>query len=148
MEQPAASDPTSESRLSSEGISFEVPDGRRVSDAVKSGLIKAHCNLGHPSVADLQRFLKLGGAKKEVIEAAGWMKCMTCAHSRRPATNRVSSIPPCQITFGDEVQLDCFCIHDADKKVPLVSVDHRPGYFISCDRTYERPLTIRTSSSV
>eukprot|EP00439_Symbiodinium_sp_Y106_P014302 s656_g2.t1 len=116
VEQPAASTQPVKSRLSSEGISFEVPDGRRVSDAVKSGLIKAHCNLGHPSVADLQRFLKLGGAKKEVIEAAGWMKCMTCAHSRRPATNRVSSIPPCQITFGDEVQLDCFCIHDADKK--------------------------------
>ncbi|OLP79805.1 hypothetical protein AK812_SmicGene39865 [Symbiodinium microadriaticum] len=56
---------------------------RRVSEAVRRGLVKAHCKLGHPSVADLQRLLKLGGAKQEVIEAAGWMKCMTCAHGRQ-----------------------------------------------------------------
>ena len=86
-----------------------------MSEAVRRGLVKARCNLGHPSVADIQQFLKHGGAKQEVIEAAGWMKkCMTCAHGRQPATHRVSSIPPCQVTFGDEVQLDCICIHDSD----------------------------------
>ena len=115
VEQPAPPIQSVRSGLSSEGVSFEVPPGRRVSDAVKRGLVKAHCNLGHPSVADLQRFLKLGGARQEVVEAAGWMKCMTCAHGRQPATRRVSSIPPCQVTFGDEVQLDCICIHDSDK---------------------------------
>ena len=79
--------------LSSEGVSFEVPPGRRVSEAVRRGLVKAHCNLGHPSVADLQRLLKLGGAKQEVIEAAGWMKCMTCAHGRQPLRTYCSLSP-------------------------------------------------------
>ena len=44
------------------------------------------------------------------------MRCLTCAHAKRPSTHRVSSIPPSQITFGDEVQLDCICIHDASKQ--------------------------------
>ncbi|CAE7294476.1 RE1 [Symbiodinium natans] len=104
------------SRLSTEGIAFEVPSGKHLSEGVREGLIKAHCNLGHPSPSDLERFLKLGGARQDVVEAVRWMKCLTCAHSRRPSTHRVSSIPPCQVTFGDEVQLDCICIHDSNKE--------------------------------
>ena len=100
--------------LSSDGISFEVPKGRKLSEGIKQGLRKAHCNLGHPSRADLERFLKLGGAKQEVIEAVSWMRCVSCAHSMRPATHRAASIPPCSVTFGDEVQLDCVCIHDSE----------------------------------
>ena len=72
------------SGLSSDGISFEVPTGRKLSEGIKQGLRKAHCNLGHPSRADLERFLKLGGAKQEVIEAVSWMRCVSCAHSMRP----------------------------------------------------------------
>ena len=99
--------------LSSDGISFEVPAGRKLSEGIKQGLRKAHCNLGHPSRAGLERFLRLGGAKQEVIEAVSWMKCISCAHSMRPATHRAASIPPSSVTFGDEVQLDCVCIHDS-----------------------------------
>ena len=100
------------SGLSSDGISFEVPPGRKLSEGIRQGLRKAHCNLGHPSKADLERFLKLGGAKQEVIEAVSWMKCVSCAHSMRPASHRAASIPPSNITFGDEIQLDCICVHD------------------------------------
>ena len=116
VEQPAPPRQAVQSGLSSNGICFEVPPGRRLQESVKHGLIKAHCNLGHPSQADLQRFLKLGGAKQEVVEAVSWLKCTTCAHAHRPSTHRASSIPPLQITFGDEVQLDCICAHDAARE--------------------------------
>ena len=116
VEQPAAPQEAVRSGLSSNGITFEVPPGRRLEESVKQGLIRAHCSLGHPGQSDLQRFLKLGGAKQEVVEAVSWMRCLTCAHAKRPSTHRVSSIPPSQITFGDEVQLDCICIHDASKQ--------------------------------
>ena len=101
------------SGLSSDGISFEVPPGRKLSEGIKQGLRKAHCNLGHPSRADLERFLRLGGAKQEVIEAVSWMRCVSCAHSMRPATHRAASVPPSSVTFGDEVQLDCICVHES-----------------------------------
>ena len=100
------------SGLSSDGISFEVPQGRKLSEGIKQGLRKAHCNLGHPSKSDLERFLRLGGAKQEVIEAVSWMRCVSCAHSMRPTTHRAASVPPSSVTFADEVQLDCICIHD------------------------------------
>ena len=115
VERPGPPRESVRSGLSSDGITFEVPSGRHLEDSVKQGLIRAHCNLGHPSPADLQRFLKLGGAKQHVVEAVSWMRCVTCAHSKRPSTHRTCSIPPSQITFGDEVQLDCICVHDADK---------------------------------
>ncbi|CAE7195067.1 RE1 [Symbiodinium sp. CCMP2592] len=103
-------------KLASGGITFEVPAGRRLSEAIRHGLIKAHCNLGHPSKEDFARFLKLGGARKEVVEAVSWMRCVTCAHARRPSTHRTTNMPPCQLEFGDEVQLDCLCIRDANKE--------------------------------
>ena len=88
---------TVRAKLASHGISSEVPAGRRLSEAIRHGLVKAHCNLGHPSKEDLARFLKLGG-------------CVTCANARRPSTHRPTNIPPCQSAFGNEVQLDCVCI--------------------------------------
>ena len=59
-----------------------MPGGRRLSEAIRHGLVKAHGNLGHPSKEDLARVPKLGGAKQEVVEAVGWMKCVVCAHAR------------------------------------------------------------------
>ena len=113
------------------GITFEVPAGRRVSEAIRKGLVKAHCNLGHPSREDLTRFLKLGGARREVLEAVGWMRCVTCAHARRPSTHRTTNIPPCQA--GDEVQLDCICIHDGQKQAYwfLSIIDRATSYHIT-----------------
>ena len=101
------------SSLAHDGIRFEIPPGRKLSAEVKEGLKKAHCNLGHPSKKDLQRFLRLGGAKQEVVEAVDWMRCLSCAHSSRPKTHRATNIPPCSVTFGDEVHLDCICVHDS-----------------------------------
>ena len=94
--------------LESDGIMFEIPPGRRLESSVQQALKRVHCNLGHPSKADMERFLKLGGAKQEVLEALSWMKCISCAHAQRPATHRAANIPPCQLVFGDE--------HDAGKE--------------------------------
>ena len=99
--------------LSKEGIRFLVPKGRKLSEPVKQALKRIHCNLGHPSRADSERFLKLGGVSGEVVEAVGWMECLTCAHKMKPRTHRNASMPPSQVVFGDEVQLDCFKSHDA-----------------------------------
>ena len=65
---------------------------------------------------DLYRFLKLGGAKQEALDAVGWLRCVACAHSSKPATHRTCSIPPSQLVFGDEIQLDCIQIHDAGRE--------------------------------
>ena len=118
--------------LAHDGISFDIPPGRRLSAEVREGLKKAHCNLGHPSCQDLQRFLKLGGAKQEVVEAVSWMRCVACAHSSKPKAHRTTSIPPCAITFGDEVHLDCFCIHDStpDAHWYLSIIDRATSYHI------------------
>ena len=126
MDQPLRSG------LARDGVTFEVPPGRKLSSEIREGLKKAHCNLGHPSKADLQRFLKLGGAKQEVVEAVNWMQCMSCAHSAKPKSHRTASIPPCSITFGDEVHLDCICVHDsaAESHWYLSIVDRATSFHI------------------
>ena len=58
------------SGLSCDGISFEVPKGRKLSEGIKQGLRKAHCNLGHPSKSDLERFLRLGHWFLSVVDRA------------------------------------------------------------------------------
>ena len=120
------------SRLAYDGISFDIPVGRKLSPEVREGLKKAHCNLGHPGTKDLQRFLKLGGARQEVVEAAGWIRCVSCAHSSKPRTHRTTSIPPCSITFGDEIHLDCICVHDsnADAHWYMSILDRATSYHI------------------
>ena len=120
------------SSLAHDGIRFEVPRGRKLRAEIREGLKKAHCNLGHPSKKDLQRFLRLGGAKQEVIEAVDWMRCLSCAHSSRPKTHRATSIPPCSVTFGDEVHLDCICAHDSGGESHwfLSIVDRATSYHI------------------
>lgn len=102
--------------LGTGGITFSVPRGRKLSEPIKQSLKKLHCNLGHPSKADLKRFLKLGGVTGEILEAVDWLECITCQHARKPKSHRVASIPPSQVVFGDEVQLDCFKIHDSRGK--------------------------------
>ena len=101
------------SGLSADGITFSVPKGRKLGEPIKMALKKVHTNLGHPSKSDLKRFLKLGGVTGEILEAVEWMECITCQHAKKPCVHRTASIPPAQVVFGDEVQLDCFKIHDA-----------------------------------
>ena len=69
----AVGDGWKQSVLSESGISFEVPHGRKLAEPVRQTLRKIHCNLGHPSPADLERFLKLGGVRGETLEAVKWM---------------------------------------------------------------------------
>ena len=129
---PQGSEMPLRSGLAHDGISFQIPAGRKLSMEIQEGLKKAHCNLGHPSKSDFQRFLRLGGAKQDVVEAVEWMRCLSCAHSSRPKSHRTASIPPSAITFGDEVHLDCICVHDsgADSHWFLSIVDRATSFHI------------------
>ena len=105
-----------ESRLSEEGIHFEVPSGKRLDATARRTLRQLHLSLGHPSNKDLERFMRLGGVKQDVSEACGWIRCISCAHGKRPKSNRVGNIPPSQLRFGDEICLDCFHVHDSENR--------------------------------
>ena len=61
-------------------------------------LTNVHANLGHPSVQDLQRFLRGAGATQEMIEATAWLRCSACAKTARPRTHRSVRIPPQRYT--------------------------------------------------
>ena len=98
------------------GITFEVPKGRWLPPVVKSSLKKLHSNLGHPSKADMQRFLRAGGVDQEMIDAVDWLRCSSCAQSARPRSHRTCRIPPCDIQFNDQVLLDCCQIKDVHGK--------------------------------
>lgn len=70
-----------------------------------------------------------------MLEALSWMPCTTCTHSHKPKTHRTTSIPPCQVAFGDEIQADCYQIHDADGKghwclsiIDCATSYHQVGY--------------------
>eukprot|EP00439_Symbiodinium_sp_Y106_P070010 s4670_g12.t1 len=82
---------TVRAKLASHGISSEVPAGRRLSEAIRHGLVKAHCNLGHPSKEDLARFLKLGNptAYHPAVGDAG----SDVAMRMRTARNRTRKLP-------------------------------------------------------
>lgn len=98
--------------LFSDGITFEVPEGRKLDPGVRSVIRKLHCNLGHPSVKDMQRFMRNGGAPQEMVEAVGWLRCVSCARSQRPRTHRTVRIPPHDIQFNDQIMVDCFHVKD------------------------------------
>ena len=127
-----ASDLPLRSGLAHDGISFQIPSGRKLSMEIQEGLKKAQCNLGHPSKSDFQRSLRLGGAKQDVVEAVEWMRCLSCAHSSRPKSHRTASIPPSAINFGDEVHFDCICVYDsgADSHWFLSIVDRATSFHI------------------
>ena len=102
-----------------DGISFVIPKDRKLDDAMKSVLRKVHCNLGHPSMLDLKRFLRKAGAKQELVEAVGWIRCSSCASSQRPRVHRSTRIPPHDLQFNDQLMLDCFHCKDC----------HNDGYW-------------------
>lgn len=99
-----------------EGITFNIPKGRKLEPATKSLLRKLHCNLGHPSKSDLQRFMRNAGAKQELVEAAGWIECTACAKTQRPRLHRTTRVPPSDLQFNDEVLVDCFHLKDVHKR--------------------------------
>ena len=95
------------------GISFLVPPGKKLDAAAKSVLRKIHNNLGHPSVQDMQRFMKTAGANQELIEAVSWLRCSSCAQSQRPRFHRTTRMPPHDLQFNDQVMVDCFHTKDS-----------------------------------
>ena len=48
-DQGGVSSSTTRPTLASDGISFDVPKGRKLSEPIRRSLKKIHCNLGHPS---------------------------------------------------------------------------------------------------
>ena len=98
------------------GVTFEVPEGRKLDAGLRSALAKIHANLGHPSVQDLQRFLRGAGATQEMIEATSWLRCGACAKTVRPRTHRSVRIPPHDIQFNDQIMIDCFHVKDIKKR--------------------------------
>lgn len=97
------------------GVSFEVPAGQKLDATTKSVLRKIHCNLGHPSTSDLQRFLRGAGAHEDLIRAAEWLVCSSCAKTQRARTHRTVRIPPHDLQFNDQIMIDCFHIKDSRK---------------------------------
>ena len=109
----SAGDPSPEMQSGNQlGVSFEIPAGRKLDPGARSLIKKLHCNLGHPSTRDLQRFLRNGGAPQDVIEAVGWIKCAACAQTQRPRLHRSVRLPPHDLQFNDQVMVDCFHIKD------------------------------------
>ena len=115
-EEDSAMESYEPAEIPPEGIVFNIPQGRKLETVTKSLLRKLHCNLGHPSKSDLQRFMRNAGAKQELVEAAGWIECSACAKTQRPRLHRTTRIPPSDLQFNDEVLVDCFHLKDAHKK--------------------------------
>ena len=111
-DEPGLVSPYESTGVDPAGISFLVPKGRKLDGTTKGLLRKLHCNLGHPSKIDLQRFMRAAGARQELIEAVGWMQCSTCARSQRPRLHRTVRVPPHELQFNDEIMVDCFYLKD------------------------------------
>lgn len=138
-------------QVPSSGISFEVPEGRKLDEPTKALLRKVHCNLGHPHVSDLQRFLRGAGASQEMIEAVGFIRCVSCARTQRPRIHRTVRIPPHDLQFNDQVMIDCFFLKDVCRKgawfmsildratmyhQAIVIDNHAPESFVRCFMDY------------
>ena len=108
-------DPYESSTINPSGIDFVVPPGQKLDKTVQGLLRKLHCNLGHPSQSDLQRFMRSAGASQDLVQAVGWLRCSSCAKSQRPRLHRTCRIPPHNIQFNDQVLLDCFYLKDVEQ---------------------------------
>ena len=75
---------------------------------------KIHENMGHPSNRTLVRVLRLGGAKRRFILAAGKRTCGACEAQKRPAGPIVSRSPT-SCVFNDVVGLDLFFLSTYEK---------------------------------
>ena len=96
-----------------DGVSFLVPKGKKLDKTTRSLLRRIHCNLGHPSAKDLQRFMQAAGVRQELIEAGSWLRCSSCAQSQRPRLHRSTRLPPHDLQFNDQVMVDCFYLKDS-----------------------------------
>eukprot|EP00435_Cladocopium_sp_Y103_P068690 s358_g32.t1 len=85
----------------SDGITFRGT----VSGKAAGALRRLHQNLGHPTRRELVRHLRLGGANKQLVEAAERLQCRTCARCSRPKTHRVAK-PTALLDFNEAVSMD------------------------------------------
>ena len=90
-----------------------MPAGRVLARPLRQALRRLHLNLAHPSPGDLQRFIRLGGGKKELCEAAGWLRCNACRHKQRPQIPRSCNIPSVDLQFGDHLKIDAVMLYDS-----------------------------------
>jgi hypothetical protein len=79
-------------RLTTEGVSFDVPpvEQHLFPDDMRVAAKRLHCNAGHPSNADLQRCLRVSQLTQKL---AGYLRCGTCAALQRPRTPRPGKVP-------------------------------------------------------
>ena len=98
-------------KLGASGITF----GETVKPDVASTLRRLHQNLGHPSVSDLVRHLRLAGGSSEILKAAKSLRCETCLRCQGPRSPKPSSEPRL-LEFGDVVGVDMMFAYDIEKK--------------------------------
>ncbi|CAE7487299.1 RE1 [Symbiodinium sp. CCMP2592] len=109
------------------GIRF----GKDVPNRVAEALRRLHQNLGHPSVSDLVRHLRLAGANKEILKAARTLECDTCRRTKQPDIPRPATTSNV-LQFNQVVGIDLIYVHDSEgKKHELLSmVDYSSSYHI------------------
>ncbi|CAE7822217.1 GIP [Symbiodinium sp. CCMP2456] len=102
-----------------------------VPSTVAASLRRLHQNLGHPSVADFVRHLRLAGASREVLKAARNLECQVCQRTRRPAIAKPAKVASC-FRFNEMIGTDLFYIHDSEgQRHQLLSiVDFSSAYHV------------------
>ena len=96
-----------------DAISFS--EGPEIKPEVKSSLKRLHQNLGHPSVSDLARQLRLAGAGPEIISACKRMSCQVCQRQKRGGAPRPATLPTL-VDFNQIVAVDGFSAYDITGK--------------------------------
>ena len=110
-EDEGGDEPRQPPKLGASGITFD----ETVKPDVAATLRRLHQNLGHPSVSDLVRHLRLAGGSSEILKAAKSLRCETCLRCRGPRSPKPSSEPRL-LEFGDVVGVDMMFAYDIEKK--------------------------------
>ncbi|OLQ05449.1 Copia protein [Symbiodinium microadriaticum] len=110
-EDEGGGEPHQPPKLGASGITFD----ETVKPDVAATLRRLHQNLGHPSVSDLVRHLRLAGGSSEILKAAKSLRCETCLRCRGPRSPKPSSEPRL-LEFGDVVGVDMMFAYDIEKK--------------------------------
>ena len=90
---------------------------------------KLHIKLAHPAPTSFQRMLRKAGARREVIAAAPFLKCITCEELTRPKGNRAAAVKDDEekIEFNTNVYMDDleFVLTDGSKVMAKAIIDER-----------------------
>ena len=96
-----------ESEESDQETVIDQQKARTIRDPMLKSLYKLHTNMGHPSNADLCRFLRQGGAHESAIQACKHLYCSVCERRKQPKLQRPAALHPPR-SFNDIVGVDCF----------------------------------------